>query len=183
MTPDELEDALARGEYHFPRADPPALEETFTSENVEKFILGEATWAQLVGMSMEEAYAIASYGFSLYTEGKYHDARAVFEGLVVCNPYDPYFHSMLGACYQMLDMWDEALEEYAIATDLNPEDVNALVNRGELRLKQGQFSQALADFEKALQGDQSATGPALARAKVLKAAASQALAVLEKLKS
>ncbi len=156
------------------------IAQTFTKDNVEKFILGDITWAQLMGMTMEEAYNIAEYGYSLYQEARYHDAKTVFEGLVYANPYDAYFHNMLGAVYQQLDFTDEALEQYGISIDLDPEFMHPLVNRGEMYLNEKRFDEAASDFKKAIALDPKGDNPLLARARLLSDATQTVLAAIQR---
>lgn len=177
---DELDEKIEKGEIELPSRKEPDIEDTYTPENVEKFILGEITWAQLQGMTMDEAYNIAEYGYGLYQEGKYHDARTVFEGLVICNPYDAYFHNMLGAIYQQLDMKEEASEEYTIAIELDGDNLHAHVNRGELLLQNGEFDKALDDLKAAIELDPEGRDAAGVRARALAMATANAMEALQK---
>ena len=176
----ELLDEMQEGTLQLGRK-PAPIAELLTKESVEKFLFGEITWAQLMGLSMEEAYNIAEYGYGLYEEARYHDARAVFEALVLANPYDAYFHNVLGAVYQQLDMQDEALEQYSIAIDLDPEAMHAFVNRGEMLLQNGQFEQALDDLNTAIKLDKSGADPAVLRARALATAAKTVLDGVQRL--
>ena len=180
VTQEEFEGALERGliQVTVERPDP---SEAFTKENLEKFIFGEITWAQLMGMTMEEAYNVAEIGYGMYEEGRFHDARTIFEALVLSNPYDAYFHNILGAIYQQLDMKEEALEQYSIAIDLDPEAMHAFVNRGEMLLQDGQFDAAIADFKLAVSLDKSGSDPALVRARALVTAATTVIEGVQKL--
>jgi type III secretion system low calcium response chaperone LcrH/SycD len=178
---DELDEKIEKGEIELPRQKAMDIEEAYTPENLEKFILGEITWAQLQGMTMDEAYNIAEYAYGLYQEGKYHDARTVFEGLVICNPYDAYFHNMLGAVYQQLDMKEEAAEEYTIAIELDGDNLHAHVNRGELLLQNGEFDKALDDLKKAIELDPDGRDAAGVRARALAMATANAMEALQKL--
>jgi len=180
VTQQQFEAALERGtlELSVLRPDP---SETFTKESLEKFIFGEITWAQLMGMTMEEAYTVAEVGYGMYEEGRFHDARTVFEALVLSNPYDTYFHNVLGAIYQQLDMKEEALEQYTIAIDLDPEAMHAFANRGEMLLHDGQFDEAVADFKRAVALDASGADPGLGRARALVTAASAVIEGVQKL--
>jgi type III secretion system low calcium response chaperone LcrH/SycD len=179
MDLDEMQERIDKGEVVLPRQKIEEIEDLYTPENIDKFIMGDITWAQLQGMTMEEAYGIAEYGYGLYQEGKFHDARTVFEGLVLCNPYDAYFHNMLGAVYQQLDLEDEAHEAYSIAIDLDEENLHALVNRGELLLKNGEFDKALDDLDKAIALDPDGTNPAALRARALAMATAKAMDALK----
>lgn len=178
---DELDEKIEKGEVELPRQKSPDVEEMYSPENFEKFILGEITWAQLQGMTMDEAYNIAEYAYGLYQEGKYHDARTVFEGLVICNPYDAYFHNMLGAVYQQLDMKDEAAEEYTLAIELDSDNLHARVNRGELLLQNGEFDKALDDLKTAIELDPEGRDAAGVRARALAMATANAMEALQKL--
>ncbi len=156
-----------------------SFEDTFTKESVEKFLLGDVTWAELMGLTMEEAYNIAEYGYSLYEESRYHDARTVFEALVLANPYDAYFHNILGAVYQQLDLRDEALEQYTIAIDMDEQSLHPYINRGELLLQMGELQEALQDFQRAVDLDKDGNDAATARARALVQATSTVLKGLE----
>ena len=176
---DDVIEGVDKGEIVLPRQLPIDEDDVLDLKRLEQFILGDITWAQLNGMTIDEAYAIAEYGFSLFNQGRYHDARAVFEGLIVCNPYDAYFHTMLGAVYQQLDMTEEALEEYTTAVELDGEHLHAFVNRGELRLKSQDFPGALADLERAVALDPEGKSEAGVRAQALTAATVRALEELK----
>src|SRR5262245_60800945 len=93
---------------------PATLTETFSPDQVEKWVFGEATMGQLYGITIEEAYSIAELGYTFAEQGRLNDAQTVFLGLVVSNPYDPYFHAMLGSIFQKQENIDGAIEEYSI---------------------------------------------------------------------
>lgn len=176
---DELIEGVEKGDIELPQQVPINDDDLFDLNRLEKFIMGEITWAQLQGMTIDEAYNIAEYGYSLFQEGRYHDSRVVFEGLVVCNPYDAYFHTMLGAVYQQLDMKEEAGEEYTTAIELDEEHLHAYVNRGELLLQSGEFKRALADLKRAIELDPEGKNEAGTRARALTAATLRALEELQ----
>ncbi len=176
----QMQRKIDKGEVTIPREKPAEIEELYTFKNIDKFLMGEITWAQLQGITMEEAYAIAEFGYGLYKEGKFHDALKIFEGLVLCNPYDSYFHNMLGAVYQQLDMRDEALESYTHAIDFDHANLPAWVNRAELLLSNGDFERALDDLNEAVRLDQEGKNPASLRARALAIATTNALKALQK---
>ncbi len=175
MTAEDILKAVERGEIEIEYVDPPDPADNFTEENFQKFLMGEMTWAQLEGMTMEQAYAIAEFGYNSYQQGRYKDAQTIFEGLVIGNPYDPYFHSMLGAIYAKLDLHEEATQEFSIAIDLDPEDINSFVNRGELLLQHGEFEYAMEDLKAAIDLDPEGDNPASMRARALAAATAAAI--------
>jgi len=178
---EEVAEGVEKGDLELPTMLEPNVEQLFTMERLEKFILGDMTWAELQGMTMDEAYNIAEYGYALFQEGRYHDSRAVFEALVYANPYDAYFHTMLGAAYQQLDMKDEAAEEYTTAIELDAEHLHAFVNRGELLLQNGEFERALKDLRRAIELDPEGTNEAGMRARALALATANALEEVQKL--
>jgi len=142
-------------------------ETPFNAENFQKFVMGEMTWAQLQGLTMEEAYAFAELAYTLFEQGKYDDAQTIFEGLVISNPYDGYFHAMLGAIYARKDMQEEAAEEYSIAIELDPENIAAYVNRAEILLQHGEFEIAMEHLQAAIKLHPNRDDPAGLRARAL----------------
>lgn len=181
MSLDDMRDALQSGRMKVLEPQPHTLADTFTRENVEKFLAGEATWAELMGMTQDEAFGIAEYGYQLYKEGNLGDAKNVFEALVVGNPYEPYFHSTLGAIYQQLDMEHEALIEYGLAIELDARELNARVNRAELSMTKGDFEAAFKDLKEAMDIDPEAKQSAGQRAHALAAATKEVLDKLPQL--
>jgi Flp pilus assembly protein TadD len=141
-----------------------------TQENIAKFVRGEMTWAQVQGVSMEQAYAFAELGYNLFMQGRYEDARKIFDGLVVLNPYDGYFHSVLGSIFARQNKVEDAFREYSIAVNLEPRDPQVFVNRAELLLKKGKFEEALGDLKQAVLLDPEGNNPAVTRARALAAA-------------
>lgn len=174
----EIEAAVEAFEMEADR--PPSLEESFTEENVEAFVMGEKTLAQVLGIDSEEAYSIAELGYDLM-DHNLNDARTLVEGLVVTNPYDAYFHSLLAAIYLRQDQVDAALEEFSLAVELNQQDIDSLVNRGEILLNRGELELALEDLGRAIQLDSEGKSPMANRARLLVAVTTEILrqAVLE----
>lgn len=170
VTADEILRAVEKGDIQLEYIEPQNPLQNWTPENFKKFLFGQITWAQLEGMTMEQAYALAEFAYTMYQQGRYKDARTMFEGLVIGNPYDPYFHAMLGAVYTKLDMQEEAAQEFSIAIELDPEDINSYVNRGELLLQHGEFEYAMEDLKAAIDLDPSGKNPASIRARALAAA-------------
>ena len=143
---------------------------TITKENIAKFVKGEITWAQVYGLTMQQAYAMAEIGYQLFQQGKYQDAQTVFEGLIVLNPYDSYFHSVMGSILTKTGQEDKAIREYSISANLDPKNPQILVDRAELLLKKGQFQEALTDLKQATSLDPTGKNPAVIRARGLASA-------------
>lgn len=148
---------------------------SFTQENLVKFVVGEITWAELTGLTMQEAYSFAEIAYNLFEQGKYDQAQTIVEGLVISNPYDGYFHGLLGAIYGRKGMHEEASEEYTIAIDLDPTNISAFVNRAEIALQHGEIEKALKDLKKAIELDPKGEKPFGVRARALAAATASIL--------
>jgi tetratricopeptide (TPR) repeat protein len=151
------------------------LADTFSADRVEKFIMGEATLGQLYGITIEEAYSVAELGYTLMEQGRLKEAQTVFQGLIISNPYDAYFHTALGSIYQKMGIVDGAIEEYSISLGLDPAIVEAYVNRGELLIQVGYFEQAAKDFKAAMDLDPDGRNPAVNRARALASVTAAAL--------
>ncbi|MCP4503079.1 MAG: tetratricopeptide repeat protein [Deltaproteobacteria bacterium] len=158
----------------------PSFTQLFTIEKVVGFLQGKLTYAEMVGMTAEEAYAIADVSFDLFEQGKYDDAKSIVEALVIANPYDATFHNLLASIYAKKEMWEEAFEEYSITIELDKENIGAYVNRAEILLQHGEMELALDDLTAAVQLDPESEDPYGVRARAL---ATATLAVIEELLS
>ena len=154
--------------------------QTGTVEKLKAFARGEATWAEVEGMTFEEAKAIAQVGCELAAAGRYEEARVLFEGLVAGNPKDSASRAALGTVYQKLGRLQDAITEYSAALERDPRNPVALVNRGELYLRQG-LRQGFTDVANAVEADPHGATVAGRRAKALVKAIT--LVAVEKLKS
>lgn len=121
-------------------------------ERLKAYVRGEATWAEVEGMTKGEARAIAQVGCELAAAGRLEEARVLFEGLVEGNPKDAASRAALGTVYQKLGRLDEALAEYTAALAEQPRNPVALANRGELRLRAGD-RQGYAGLAQAMEAD------------------------------
>ena len=101
--------------------------------------------------------------------------RPSLKGLVIGNPYDAYLHALLGTIYAREDNEEDAVEEFSISLGLDPENVDALVARGELFLRHGEFEDAMEDLNKAIELDPENGHPSTLRARALAAATASAL--------
>ncbi len=164
-TQDELNEMMKEGE----------VPSSFNEDNLIKFVVGEITWAELTGLTMQEAYSFAEVAYNLFEQGKYDQAQTIVEGLVISNPYDGYFHGLLGAIYGRKGMHEEAQEEYSIAIDLDPTNLSAYVNRAEIFLQHGDIEKALRDLKKAIDLDPKGEKPFGVRARALAAATASVL--------
>ena len=91
-------------------------------------------------------------GCELAAAGRYEEARVLFEGLVDGNPKDSASRAALGTVYQKLGRLQDAITEYSAAIERDPRNPVALVNRGELYLRQG-LRQGFTDVANAVEAD------------------------------
>jgi tetratricopeptide (TPR) repeat protein len=152
---------------------------TETVGKLKAFARGEATWAEVEGMTFEEAKAIAQVGCELAAAGRHEEARILFEGLVAGNPKDAASRAALGTVYQKLGRLQDAITEYSAALERDPRNPVALVNRGELYLRQGQ-RQGFTDVANAAEADPHGETAAGRRARALVKAIT--LVAVEKMK-
>lgn len=139
----------------------------YDAELLNSFVLGNATLGELEGIGKSVQYEMADRGFKLLNEGKLDKAEKIFRGLITLDPFDSYFHTVLGSIYQRRDQSDEAIEEYSRALKVNPYNSTALGNRGEIFFRQGRVLEATQDLSAAIESDPDCKEPATARAQVL----------------
>jgi tetratricopeptide (TPR) repeat protein len=136
-----------------PSSQPAAKQGEIPPELAEKLFLGEITPGEFLGFSTESLYKVATMGYEMVKSGNLQGALEIFEGLVAAAPYDSVFHCHLANVYARLERFDEAKAEYTRSLELNIANVDALVGRGELYLRESKLAEAVSDIQKALQLD------------------------------
>lgn len=96
-----------------------------------------ATLAEAVGLSQPQAQLLISKAFDLVDVGDLEGAEAIFNGLLVLNPFDAAVHAALGAVLHEQGNLGAAEAAYDEALRLDGASPLARVNRGELRLRRG----------------------------------------------
>jgi tetratricopeptide (TPR) repeat protein len=145
------------------------------TRRLKAYARGELTWAEVEGMTFEQAQAIAQVGCELAALGRLEEARVLFEGLVEGNPKDASAQAALATVYQKLGRVEEALAAYTSALAQAPGHPVALAHRGELRLRLGD-ADGLTDLALAVDADPAAKTGAGKRAAALVKAMAQAAA-------
>jgi tetratricopeptide (TPR) repeat protein len=143
----------------------------FSPKRVEKWANGELNLQQLMALSGPEMLQMAIIGFRMYEQGKFSEAKTIFQGLVSLDPKEAYYLTALGAVYLAEDELDESLVYLDRSIAVNPKELAAFVNRGEVNLRLGKVLEAAQDFMKAVELDPTGKDPLTTRAKVLAAAA------------
>ena len=116
------------------------------------FARGEATWAEVEGITAADAGRMARSGVELAQAGRLREAALVFEAMVEVNPRDAGAHAALGTVYQKLGRTEDAVRAYGEALAHDPKHPVALGNRGELLLRLGR-QEGFADLAGAVAAD------------------------------
>lgn len=126
-----------------------------------------STLAEVIGMDNEQLAAILNLGDQFFQQGRPEEAEKVFRGLAALDDTNPYFSAMLGAISQQGKKYEDAVSWYTRALSVFPQDVHALVNRGEVYLNLQKLSEAATDFQEAIRLDPDGKNPAANRARLL----------------
>lgn len=153
----------------------------YAPERVEKWLRGEITLQELNAISGPEMLEMAVIGFSMYEQGRYEEAKVIFQGLCTLDPKEGYYRTALGAVYLAQEDLDNALNLFNAAIALNDKEIASFVNRGEVYLRQGKIIEAAHDFKKAVDLDPENKDPLSHRARILAAAALETLEQAQKL--
>jgi tetratricopeptide (TPR) repeat protein len=147
----------------------------YSQTRIQQWLRGEITLGQLHILSGPEMLEMAMIGFQMFEQGRYKDAKAIFEGLVCFDPKEAYYRTACGAVALATEDLDNALYCFTVAIQLSPKEIASYVNRGEVFLRQGKIVEAANDFKKAIDLDPKDKDPLTMRARLLSAAAIEAL--------
>ena len=115
----------------------------------------------------EQAFVdLTRLGHEAFEAGRAAEARVIFESLVALGRRDPFAHTMLGTILLGGNALEGALEQFEAALAIDPDDLAALVYRGEIRLARRKVARAIEDLERAVERG-PASDPFVARARKL----------------
>jgi len=166
--------------------DPDWKEKLYSPERLEKYARGEIKLRDLHAISGPEMIYIAEMGYNLFQQGRYKDAKIIYDGLVALDPSIWYFHAALGAIQLEAKEAGLADEEFSLdaalkhlnqALELNPKDIASCVNRAEVYLYQAKILDAVNDLKAAVEMDPEGTNEQGLRARRL---AQEMLAAIER---
>jgi tetratricopeptide (TPR) repeat protein len=157
LTDDEIKKAAAQGKKIV----------GYSPTELEVFLAGNRTLAEIEGITKDEQYRMAEVGYRFLTEGKLEKGKQVFFGLVALDPYDAYFLTCLASAHQQLKDTREAERLYSRALEINPFQTTARAHRGEIRAMDGRLKEAIDDLTQAIKDDPEGKDPAVKRAAVL----------------
>lgn len=125
----------------------------FLTEVLEAYAKRQLSFADVSKMDRNQMKKVAEQGFVKLKHGRYEEARKTFEILSFVD-HKNYFHRLaLGGAYQKLNKNIDAAFQYGECLKYDPDNTNALVNRGEIFLKHQNFKKAAEDFRSAIQID------------------------------
>ena len=117
------------------------------------FMEDKISLAELQGVSREQLFQLAETGHTKFKHGRLEEAEKIFQGLIVLDHRNSYFHGMMGAIHQKKGRPIEAILEYGYALKINNRDIATHVNRGELYLRHKNYKKAAQDFRNAIMLD------------------------------
>ena len=127
----------------------------------------EFTFGSTLARKADEWAALLVTAHNFLSQGRLKEATRIFEGLVVVDSRNPYIQGTLGSIYQKQQRYELALIRYNNALALNPDDMSALCNRGEILLNLGKFQEAAMDLRRAIELDPGKKDGAANRARLL----------------
>jgi tetratricopeptide (TPR) repeat protein len=123
-----------------------------------------------MGITAAEAYDIAEHAYDWFDAKEFRAAETVFLAMAIICPSDAYMRLMLGSIYFKQEREDDAIRSYTTSIELEPVNIAAFTNRGELYLQRGKFKEALADLRQAISLDKKGDDPHALRARALASA-------------
>eukprot|EP00285_Hemiselmis_virescens_P013539 CAMPEP_0173391192 /NCGR_PEP_ID=MMETSP1356-20130122/17702_1 /TAXON_ID=77927 ORGANISM="Hemiselmis virescens, Strain PCC157" /NCGR_SAMPLE_ID=MMETSP1356 /ASSEMBLY_ACC=CAM_ASM_000847 /LENGTH=574 /DNA_ID=CAMNT_0014348765 /DNA_START=109 /DNA_END=1833 /DNA_ORIENTATION=- len=106
----------------------------------------------------ELAAAEKEKGNALVKDGKFVEAKAVYDEAIRRNPKDHTLYSNRALCYMKLMEWPSAKQDCDKALEIDPKFVRALERRGNCYIMLKEPTKAMADFHKGLDLDPGNAG-------------------------
>lgn len=120
------------------------------TEVLYRFVNDQLSLAELKGIPRRDLMRLAEAGHVKFRHGRLEEAEKIFQGLILLDHRNHYFHAMMGAVHQKKQRFVEAIMEYTQAVHLNGKDVGSYVNRGEIYLRHRNYRKAAEDFRAAI---------------------------------
>lgn len=135
-------------------------------QHFQGLVQGQVSLAKIMGYDDAKLQKLASKGLRLFKVGKLDNARKIFRGLVILDPWVPYFHYLLGSAYEKLGNFENAWREYARAIELTegmqpvPDVVPfAMLGQGRMLGREGQLEPAISVLSLLVDGRYPAADP------------------------
>lgn len=138
-----------------PIIDPTPARRKHLTDVLMAFLEDKVSLAELKGITRDQLFQLSESGFVKFKHGRLEEAEEIFQGLIILDHRNAYFHAMMGAVHQKRDRPIEAIMEYSQALKINTHDVASYVNRGEIFLRYKNYRKAAEDFRNAILLDMS----------------------------
>ena len=135
--------------------DPSPARRKHVIEMLYRFFEDKVSLAELKGMSRTDLIRLAEAGHVKFRHGRLEEAEKIFQGLIILDHRNAYFHAMMAAVHQKRERPVEAIMEYTTALQIHARDISSLVNRGEIYLRHKNYRKAAEDFRTAILFDTS----------------------------
>ena len=108
-----------------------------------------------MSLTQQQIDGFASLGYNFYQQGKFDEAKKIFDGLTAIEPESFYGFAGLGALELAKNPpdLDSALTNLRKAVELNPNSASIRANLGEVLLRQAKLQEAATEFNKAMELD------------------------------
>lgn len=130
--------------------DPTPARRKHLTEILMQFLEDKISLAELRGIKREDLFRLAEAGYTKFKHGRLEEAEKIYQGLIILDHRNAYFHAVMGAIHQKRGHPIEAILEYSQAIKLNKTDLSAHVNRGEIYLRHKNYRKAAEDFRTAI---------------------------------
>jgi len=98
------------------------------------------------GWTSEELYLLADRGYGFYQQGRYEEAGAIFDGLIVLDPGNAYYRTALAAICLALGDAQRAVDELSTVLENTPADLEARARRCEAYCELRRWAEARRDL-------------------------------------
>lgn len=136
----------------------------------------KVSFASVARMDRKKMRTLAEQGFIKLKHGRFKEARKIFEILCFVDHKNYFHHLALAGAYHKLKKYLDAAFQYGECIKLDPDNTNALVNRGEIFLRKKNYKKAAQDFRAAILVDKTGRDLFANRARSLVIAIKRSLA-------
>ncbi|HVZ45022.1 MAG TPA: hypothetical protein VHA82_14525 [Ramlibacter sp.] len=96
-----------------------------------------------VRLTDEQADSLYRYAHSQASQGRYAPARALISLLRLHRPSEPVYAQALGVCFRNLGLYEEAAIQFSQAYDMQPEDLELVLQTIDCLQRMGRHEQSL----------------------------------------
>jgi Flp pilus assembly protein TadD len=136
-----------------------------TAQTIDDVLNGKTTLAGALGLSAGVVEVFAVLGSQCYEQGRYQDARTMFQAAIALDHSSYLGHAGLGAVCLVEDDLDGALSSLQRAYELNTKDPAVCGNLGEACLRQSRQAEAVRYLREAAALDSTHSNPFANRAR------------------